>query len=92
MKGELKVKELLFCAWGSSAAGQLLAYPLHLVKTRMISKSGHYRNIVDVFRKTLVNEGFRGLYRGLLPSFIKSVPSHGLTFLVYEYFKKENKL
>jgi solute carrier family 25 phosphate transporter 23/24/25/41 len=88
LTGELGIKELLACAWLSSSAGQLLAYPFHLVKTRMITKSGHYRNVIDVFRKTVVTEGIRGLYRGILPSFIKSVPSHGITFLVYEYFKR----
>lgn len=82
------VVELLGCAGASSTVGQVVAYPFHLVKTRLISKPKEFHGIVDTFKKTVGNEGWRGLYKGLLPSFIKSVPAHGITFVVYEYFKR----
>jgi hypothetical protein len=27
--------------------------------------------------------------RGIVPNFIKSIPAHGTTFMVYEVFKKQ---
>ena len=48
-----------------------------------------YSNFFDVWRQAWNKEGVRGLYRGLVPSIIKSVPAHCITFVTYEALKKK---
>jgi hypothetical protein len=38
-----------------------------------------YKGLLDVFVKTYKAEGFLGFYRGIIPNFMKSLPSHGIT-------------
>jgi solute carrier family 25 phosphate transporter 23/24/25/41 len=33
------------------------------------------------------DEGIRGFYRGMIPNYLKVVPSISITFLVYEWMK-----
>eukprot|EP01133_Synstelium_polycarpum_P010751 gene10751-12520_t len=84
--------DLLFCATASSIAGQLAGYPFHVVKTRLVTQGTpinpeKYNGVVHGLTTIVKKEGFKGLYRGILPNFMKSIPSHGITFLVYEQIK-----
>jgi solute carrier family 25 phosphate transporter 23/24/25/41 len=54
----------------------------------MVPTMDHYKGVADVFRRVLKHEGPKGLFKGIVPSFMKSIPAHGCTFLVYEYFKR----
>lgn len=47
-----------------------------------------YGGMVDVFKKTIEHEGFRGFYKGIFPNLLKVVPSASITYMVYEYMKK----
>ncbi|KAJ8409482.1 hypothetical protein AAFF_G00228830 [Aldrovandia affinis] len=82
---------LLGCGTISSTCGQLASYPLALIRTRMqaqasmggseqVTMSGLVRNI-------LAKEGFFGLYRGILPNFMKVIPAVSISYVVYEYMK-----
>ena len=60
-------------------------YPIDLVKTRMQNQRAvsagerMYKNSFDCFFKVLRNEGFRGLYRGMvLYSYICGRMSHNV--------------
>jgi hypothetical protein len=46
-----------------------------------------YRGMVDVFRKTIQNEGIRGLYKGLLPNLLKLAPAAGIGWFIFEETK-----
>lgn len=46
-----------------------------------------YTGMVDAFRKTVRNEGFKALYKGLVPNSVKVVPSIAIAFVSYEYIK-----
>lgn len=46
-----------------------------------------YSGMVDAFRKTVRNEGFRALYKGLVPNSVKVVPSIAIAFVSYEIVK-----
>ncbi|KAG2432911.1 hypothetical protein HXX76_008641 [Chlamydomonas incerta] len=46
-----------------------------------------YRGMVDVFRKTIQNEGIRGLYKGMLPNLLKLAPAAGIGWFVFEETK-----
>jgi Mitochondrial carrier protein len=60
----------------SGSVGATMVYPLNLVRTRLQASgsSGHperYSGIGDVVRKTYGRDGWRGFYRGLVPTLAK---------------------
>lgn len=87
---------LALLAFGSvsGSVGAISVYPLNLVRTRLQASGspGHpqrYAGVWDVVQKTYQRDGWRGFYRGLLPTLAK-VPvawyleeTHGsLTFIL----------
>jgi len=74
---------LLTCGTISSACGQMASYPLALVRTKL-QASDRQNSMVNVFKMILKSEGLRGLYRGLLPNFIKVAPAVSISYVVYE--------
>ena len=52
----------------------------------------HFSKMIDfswhAARVIVVEEGFAGLYRGILPSYLKVIPTVSLTWLSYEVIKK----
>ncbi len=46
-----------------------------------------YTGMMDVIQKTLAREGWRGLYKGLLPNLIKLAPAAGISWYVFEETK-----
>jgi solute carrier family 25 folate transporter 32 len=80
----------------------LIFNPLFLIKTRIalqdakglnsVQAQAHsqqkYRGIFDAARTIVREEGFRGLYKGLIPALL--LTTHGaVQFSVYEYLKEE---
>lgn len=59
-------------------------YPLDLIKRRL--QVGWGTSLYNVLKSVLINEGFLGLYRGLLPALLKSAPATGLSLTFYEFF------
>lgn len=39
----------------------------------------------DGLRRILIEEGWAGLYKGIVPSVIKAAPAGAVTFVAYEY-------
>ncbi|CEL59389.1 Calcium-binding mitochondrial carrier SAL1 OS=Saccharomyces cerevisiae GN=SAL1 PE=3 SV=1 [Rhizoctonia solani AG-1 IB] len=86
---------LALLAFGSisGSVGATSVYPLNLVRTRLQASgsSGHpqaYDGILDVARKTMKKEGWRGFYKGLLPTLAKVVPAVSISYVVYETSKR----
>ncbi|XP_058109402.1 uncharacterized protein LOC131252743 [Magnolia sinica] len=83
----------LACGSLSGVASSTATFPLDLVRRRMqlegvggrarVYKSG----LFGTFRHIIRTEGFRGLYRGILPEYYKVVPSVGIVFMTYESVK-----
>eukprot|EP00760_Papus_ankaliazontas_P028577 PhM_4_TR3781/c0_g1_i1/m.105206/K15100/SLC25A1, CTP; solute carrier family 25 (mitochondrial citrate transporter), member 1 len=66
-----------------------LMYPMENVKTQLQLQDPLYPKfdgMVDCIVKTVKTYGFVGLYGGLTPLLISSVPSHSLRWVLYEYF------
>lgn len=64
----------------SGALGASVVYPVNLLRTRLQSQGTAlhpptYTGIMDVTRRTLANEGFKGLFKGLTPNLLKVVPA-----------------
>lgn len=58
------------------------------LQAQPLNTASAYQGMSDVFWRTLQNEGFRGLYKGILPNLLKVVPSASITYMVYESMKK----
>jgi solute carrier family 25 phosphate transporter 23/24/25/41 len=63
----------------SSFAGITLAYPLNLVRTKLMTQGVNnrtvlYHGVLDCLRKTVHYEGVKGLYRGFVPNCMKALP------------------
>lgn len=43
-----------------------------------------YKGMGDAIRRILAEEGWRGLYKGTLPSLVKAAPNAAITFYLYE--------
>ena len=70
-----------------------ITYPLEVVRTRLALGPGmgiQYRGIIDCARRTIVDEGLRGLYKGLGPTILSGAPYVGLQMTLYAEFKKIN--
>eukprot|EP00698_Gefionella_okellyi_P023223 TRINITY_DN7860_c0_g1_i4.p1 TRINITY_DN7860_c0_g1~~TRINITY_DN7860_c0_g1_i4.p1 ORF type:complete len:187 (+),score=0.59 TRINITY_DN7860_c0_g1_i4:538-1098(+) len=71
--------------------------PLFVVKTRMTLQNRHTRTqphhfrIVPSLRHIVKNEGYRGLFRGIVPSAF-AIPQAAIQFSVYENLKKRLKI
>ncbi|KAF2476473.1 calcium-binding mitochondrial carrier protein-like protein Aralar1 [Lindgomyces ingoldianus] len=72
----------------AGAFGAFMVYPIDLVKTRMqnqrSSRVGEmlYKNSLDCARKVIKNEGFRGLYSGVLPQLVGVAPEKAIKLTV----------
>ncbi|KAJ3599414.1 hypothetical protein NHX12_033377 [Muraenolepis orangiensis] len=79
---------LLGCGTLSSTCGQLTSYPLALIRTRMQAaasiEGAEQMTMNRMVRKIVENEGFFGLYRGILPNFMKVLPAVSISYVVYE--------
>ena len=72
----------------AGAFGAFMVYPIDLVKTRMQNQRGTgvgqqlYTNSLDCARKVIRNEGFKGLYSGVLPQLVGVAPEKAIKLTV----------
>ncbi|KAL4883013.1 mitochondrial carrier domain-containing protein [Aspergillus karnatakaensis] len=72
----------------AGAFGAFMVYPIDLVKTRMqnqrSSRPGErlYKNSLDCAKKVIRNEGFLGLYSGVIPQLIGVAPEKAIKLTV----------
>ncbi|XP_076135028.1 mitochondrial adenyl nucleotide antiporter SLC25A24 [Alosa pseudoharengus] len=82
---------LLACGTISSTCGQLASYPLALIRTRMQAQAtlegAEQVNMTKLVKKILEKDGMFGLYRGILPNFMKVIPAVSISYVVYEYMR-----
>nr|CAD1819385.1 unnamed protein product [Ananas comosus var. bracteatus] len=83
----------LACGSLSGIASSTITFPLDLVRRRMQLEgvAGRARvynsGLFGTFGHIVRTEGYRGLYRGILPEYYKVVPSVGIVFMTYETLK-----
>ncbi|KAH9291249.1 hypothetical protein KI387_043561, partial [Taxus chinensis] len=83
----------LACGSLSGIASSSATFPLDLVRRRMQLEGAGGRarvynsGIVGTFKHIIKTEGWTGLYRGILPEYLKVVPSVGIVFMTYEIMK-----
>ncbi|XP_067948428.1 mitochondrial ornithine transporter 1-like [Watersipora subatra] len=71
------------CLW-------LVIFPADLVKSRIqvLSSLGDKLNFRTVFKHVLLTEGVIGLYSGIVPTLIRTVPATAALFVTYESTKR----
>lgn len=72
------------CVGGT--AQSVIACPLELLKIRMQTEVSSMSTLAAC-RLVIRQNGWRGLYRGMVPTLIRDSPSYGVWFVVYEYLK-----
>ena len=88
----------LFCGGVAGAVSQTVAFPLEVIRRRLQVKGfihdeyGYNGGIWDAMKKTYNRDGIKGLYRGIVPNYLKAVPSIGIGFVVYEHCKAKLNL
>lgn len=69
-----------------------IMHPLDVVKTRFQFQKGYsqsnYTSILDCFQKTIRNEGFFAIYKGILPPILAETPKRATKFFTFEQYKK----
>lgn len=84
----------LACGSLSGFASSTATFPLDLVRRRMQLEGAAGRarvyktGLFGTFKHIIRSEGFRGVYRGILPEYYKVVPGVGIVFMTYETLKK----
>jgi solute carrier family 25 (mitochondrial phosphate transporter), member 23/24/25/41 len=76
----------------SGAISATVVYPINVLRTRLqaqgtVLHTPTYDGVVDVTRKTLQNEGLKGLFRGVTPNLLKVAPAVSISYIVYENSK-----
>lgn len=41
----------------------------------------------ELVKRIMAKDGFFGLYRGIVPNFMKVIPAVSISYVVYEYMK-----
>jgi len=78
----------------AGAFGAFMVYPIDLVKTRMqnqrSSRVGQllYANSIDCAKKVVRNEGFKGLYSGVLPQLVGVAPEKAIKLTVNDLVRR----
>ncbi|OAQ99904.1 hypothetical protein LLEC1_06713 [Akanthomyces lecanii] len=78
----------------AGAFGAFMVYPIDLVKTRLQNQRGAqpgqrlYKNSIDCFQKVVKNEGFRGLYSGVLPQLVGVAPEKAIKLTVNDLVRR----
>jgi len=71
----------------ASSLAVLVSYPFNLVRTKLQTQGVNgrallYSGTIDCFKKTIEHEGFKGLYRGLMPNYFKALPSLSISLVL----------
>ncbi|KAL4570067.1 hypothetical protein LXL04_025718 [Taraxacum kok-saghyz] len=89
--------QLFLCGIAAGSCAKAVCHPLDVVKKRFQIEGLRrhprygrvevkaYRNMYDGLSRIMRNEGWAGLYKGIVPSIVKAAPAGAVTFVAYEY-------
>ncbi|GAB5593389.1 hypothetical protein Unana1_08289 [Umbelopsis nana] len=87
------VSRKLICGALAGSIAQTVTYPLDVLRRRMqvtgmSSMQYKYRGTWDATKTMVQKEGFRGLYKGMIPNYLKVAPAISISFVTYEWCKE----
>ncbi len=82
------IAERLICGGLTGITALVLTYPLDFLRARITIQNTASEGLWHSARSVVRVEGLRGLYRGMLPSILGSVPYVGIDFAVYDTLKR----
>ncbi|CAI9114119.1 OLC1v1014769C1 [Oldenlandia corymbosa var. corymbosa] len=83
--GQESFRTMLFAGGLAGVASWVSCYPLDVIKTRFQAQnSAKYTGIVDCFRQSVKEEGYRVLWRGLGTAVARAFVVNGAIFTAYE--------
>lgn len=68
----------------AGVASWIVCYPVDVLKTRYQAESQKYKGIVDCYRKSVKEEGYKILWRGLGTAVARAFVVNGAVFTAYE--------
>ncbi|KEZ43011.1 hypothetical protein SAPIO_CDS5083 [Scedosporium apiospermum] len=79
----------VFAAGGAKLIAAVAAYPHEVARTRlrqapMANGQPKYTGLIQCFRRVWIEEGLAGLYGGMTPHLMRTVPSAAIMFGMYE--------
>ncbi|GAN08169.1 calcium-binding mitochondrial carrier protein SCaMC-1-like isoform X3 [Mucor ambiguus] len=82
------------CGMISGTIGATSVYPLNVIRTRLQAQGtkGHprvYKSPWEAVQITFLEGGVKGFYKGLGPTLLKVVPAVSLSYVTYEWSKRE---
>jgi len=81
----------LFCGSCAGLSAVIITYPLDIIRARLafqVKGEAIYGGVMDTIRSIRLHEGgTRGLYQGIIPSFLGMAPYAGLSFSSFEMLK-----
>ncbi|KAG6518701.1 mitochondrial carnitine/acylcarnitine carrier-like protein [Zingiber officinale] len=94
----LTVSQQGVCGFGAGIAVSFLACPTELTKCRLQAQSAlvvssaasvvKYAGPMDVARHVVHEAGFKGLFKGMVPTMARELPGNAVVFGVYESLKQ----
>ena len=80
----------LLAGGGAACAAVCTLHPLDVIKTRLMAQTSreYYAGVLDCARKIYIDEGLRGLYRGIGVSLCITTPSIAISFTAFDEFKR----
>ena len=97
----LSIQTTLLAGSGAGMAAAAVTAPLDRLKTKLQTQglavahtttsapslTPRYKGLVEAFESVIRHEGFRGLFRGLVPRIVTHTPSVAISWTVYEVMK-----
>jgi solute carrier family 25 phosphate transporter 23/24/25/41 len=87
------VAKKLLCGALAGTFAQTITYPLDVLRRRMQvtgmpGVAYKYNSTWDALKKLVAQEGIKGLYKGMVPNYLKVAPAIGVSFVTYEACKE----
>lgn len=87
----------LTCGSVAGLVSSTMTFPLDLVRRRIqlqgnSRSSKVYGSYAGAFKDIIMNEGWKGLYSGILPEYYKVIPGVAIAFCAYEIMKMSLKV
>uniref|UniRef100_A0A7E4UN84 Solute carrier family 25 member 40 n=1 Tax=Panagrellus redivivus TaxID=6233 RepID=A0A7E4UN84_PANRE len=79
----------LFVGAIARAIAVTVVSPIEMIRTKMQSEALSYREIGNALVKTIRNDGYIALWRGLGPTILRDIPFSALYWTTFEALKKE---